>query len=399
MNMGISEQLHAIPEDWILDLNQHSVLLVLSQAEMAAAQLEAVDAGNLPILLATIEPDAEVSADALDNACILVLEIAPELPASLERLSAIRQLHPKLPVIAAVRDANLTLVRTLLKQGVRDVVSLPLPHAELVEILREISVQLDVQQAAEVKQGQLVTVMKSIGGVGATTVATHLASELAMQSTGRGVCVIDLDLQFGDAASYLGLSNQLSIADLLAAGSRIDGDLLRSVVSTTPQGLNVIAAPSDMMPIEAVSADQILRLIDLARTEYDYVVLDLPTNWTNWTLSLVARSTAIFLIIELSVASLRQAKRQLQLLTNQGISGDHISIVANRVEKKLFRSIDLDSAAQALGHPVELSIHNDYPLVRAAHDQGVLIQEIRSKSKIVGDIANFLPRLGIDAGS
>jgi pilus assembly protein CpaE len=399
MNMGISEQLHAIPEDWILDLNQHSVLLVLSQAEMAAAQLEAVDAGNLPILLATIEPDAEVSADALDNACILVLEIAPELPASLERLSAIRQLHPKLPVIAAVRDANLTLVRTLLKQGVRDVVSLPLPHAELVEILREISVQLDVQQAAEVKQGQLVTVMKSIGGVGATTVATHLASELAMQSTGRGVCVIDLDLQFGDAASYLGLSNQLSIADLLAAGSRIDGDLLRSVVSTTPQGLNVIAAPADMMPIEAVSADQILRLIDLARTEYDYVVLDLPTNWTNWTLSLVARSTAIFLIIELSVASLRQAKRQLQLLTNQGISGDHISIVANRVEKKLFRSIDLDSAAQALGHPVELSIHNDYPLVRAAHDQGVLIQEIRSKSKIVGDIANFLPRLGIDAGS
>ena len=397
--MGISEQLHAIPEDWILDLNQHSVLLVLSQAEMAAAQLEAVDAGSLPILLATIEPDAEVSADALDNACILVLEIAPDLPASLERLSAIRQLHPKLPVIAAVRDANLTLVRTLLKQGVRDVVSLPLPHAELVEILREISVQLDVQQAAEVKQGQLITVMKSIGGVGATTVATHLASELAMQSTGRGVCVIDLDLQFGDAASYLGLSNQLSIADLLVAGSRIDGDLLRSVVSTTPQGLNVIAAPADMMPIEAVSADQILRLIDLARTEYDYVVLDLPTNWTNWTLSLVARSTAIFLIIELSVASLRQAKRQLQLLVNQGISGDHISIVANRVEKKLFRSIDLDSAAQALGHPVELSIHNDYPLVRAAHDQGVLIQEIRSKSKIVGDIANFLPRLGIDAGS
>ena len=397
--MGISEQLHAIPEDWILDLNQHSVLLVLSQAEMAAAQLEAVDAGSLPILLATIEPDAEVSADALDNACILVLEIAPELPASLERLSAIRQLHPKLPVIAAVRDANLTLVRTLLKQGVRDVVSLPLPHAELVEILREISVQLDVQQAAEVKQGQLITVMKSIGGVGATTVATHLASELAMQSTGRGVCVIDLDLQFGDAASYLGLSNQLSIADLLVAGSRIDGDLLRSVVSTTPQGLNVIAAPADMMPIEAVSADQILRLIDLARTEYDYVVLDLPTNWTNWTLSLVARSTAIFLIIELSVASLRQAKRQLQLLVNQGISGDHISIVANRVEKKLFRSIDLDSAAQALGHPVELSIHNDYPLVRAAHDQGVLIQEIRSKSKIVGDIANFLPRLGIDTGS
>jgi pilus assembly protein CpaE len=238
--------------------------------------------------------------------------------------------------------------------------------------------------------------MKSIGGVGATTIATHLANELAARNSGRGVCVLDLDLQFGDAASYLGLSNQLSIADLLEAGTRIDGELLRSVVTTTPQGLNVIAAPADMMPIEAVNADQILRIIDLARQEFDFVVIDLPTNWTNWALSLVARSTAIFLIVELSVGSLRQAKRQLQLLDNQGIRGDHINIVANRVEKRLFRTIDLESAAQALGHPVELSIHNDYPLVRAAHDQGVLIQQIRAKSKIVGDIANFLPRLGVE---
>ncbi len=395
--MGYSEQLHALPEDWVLDLDRHSVLLVLSEAEMSAAQLDAVDAGNMPILLSTLAADAEIPVHMLASASMVVLEVSPGYPASLERLAAVRDLYPQLPVIAAVRDANLPLVRTLLKQGVRDVVGLPLPHAELVEILKEISAELQAELSSDIAQGQLVTIMKSIGGVGATTVATHLASELAVRNTGRGVCVFDLDLQFGDAASYLGLSNQLSIADLLDAGSRIDGDLLRSVVTTTPQGLNVIAAPADMMPIEAVNADQILRIIDLARQEYDYVVIDLPTNWTNWALSLVARSSAIFLIVELSVASLRQAKRQLQLLANQGISGGHINVVANRVEKRMFRTIDLDSAAHALGHPVELSIHNDYPLVRAAHDQGVLIQQIRAKSKIIGDIANFLPRLGVDA--
>lgn len=394
--MGFSEQLHTSLEDWVLDLDQHSVLLVLSEAEMTAAQLDAVDAGNMPILLHTLAIDQDISADALASASILVLEVSPNRPESLERLSAVRDVHPQLPIIAAVRDANLPLVRTLLKQGVRDVVGLPLPHTELIEILKEISGELQAELVSDVQLGSLITIMKSIGGVGATTVATHLANELAVHNTGRGVCVFDLDLQFGDAASYLGLSNQLSIADLLAAGSRIDSDLLRSVVSKTSQDLNVIAAPADMMPIEAVNADQILRIIELARAEFDYVVLDLPTNWTNWTLSLAARSTSIFLIVELSVASLRQAKRQLQLLDNQGISGKHISIVANRVEKRLFRTIDLESASQALGHPVDLSIHNDYPLVRAAHDQGVLIQQIRAKSKIVGDIANFLPRLGVE---
>jgi pilus assembly protein CpaE len=83
-------------------------------------------------------------------------------------------------------------------------------------------------------------------------------------------------------------------------------------------------------------------------------------------------------------------------LNSQAISGSHVHVVANRVEKRMFRAIDLDSASLALGHPVELSIHNDHPLVRAAHDQGVLIQQIRAKSKIVADIAALLPRLGLE---
>ena len=394
--MGYLNQLQTLSEEWILDLHRHSVLLILSEAEMVAAQLDAVDAGAMPILLNTLPLDAEIPAAALANASILVLEVSPANSASLERLSSVRTLYPDLPVIAAVRDADLPLVRMLLKQGVRDVVGLPLPHAELVEILREISAGLRVETASEGALGQLVTIIKSIGGVGATTIATHLGSELAARNTGRGVCVFDLDLQFGDAAAYLGLSNDLTIANLLDAGARIDGDLLRSVATTTEGGLHVIAAPVDMMPIEAVNADQILRIIDLARQQYDYVVLDLPTNWTNWALSLVARSTAIFLIVELSVGSLRQAKRQLQLLNSQGISGSHVHVVANRVEKRMFRAIDLNSASLALGHPLELSIHNDHPLVRAAHDQGVLIQHIRAKSKIVTDIAAFLPHLGVE---
>jgi pilus assembly protein CpaE len=39
---------------------------------------------------------------------------------------------------------------------------------------------------------------------------------------------------------------------------------------------------------------------------------------------------------------------------------------------------------------VELSIHNDYPLVQAAHDQGVLIRAIRAKSKISADFDAML---------
>lgn len=395
--MGVSEYITFTSEEWVLDLKSRSVLLVLSEAEMTSAQFDDVAIGQAQVLISTLAPDARVDAVQLDAACLLILEIRPDLPKSLDRLKQIRSSHPDLPIIAAIRDANLTLVRALLKQGVRDVVALPLAQLDLAAIIAEVCSELDAAKAAEVEQGQLISVLKSIGGVGATTVATHLAGELAANNRGKGVCLIDLDLQFGNAGAYLGLSSQLSIADLIAAGSRIDRELLRSVVSKADSGLNVIAAPMDIMPLESANAEQMLRIIELAREEYDHVILDLPTNWTNWSLSLVALSDIVFLVAELSVASLRQAKRQLQLLANQDIVGANIHVIANRVEKKMFRTINLDDAAQALGHSIEFSIHNDYPLVRAAHDQGVLINAIRARSKISADIASMLPLLTAEA--
>ncbi len=395
--MGVSEYITFTSEDWVLDLKSRSVLLVLSEAEMTSAQFDDVAIGQAQVLISTLAPDARVDVAQLDAACVLILEIRPDLPKSLDRLKQIRASHPDLPIIAAIRDANLTLVRALLKQGVRDVVALPLAQSDLAAIIAEVCSELDAEKAAEVEQGQLISVLKSIGGVGATTVATHLAGELAANNRGKGVCLIDLDLQFGNAGAYLGLSSQLSIADLIAAGSRIDRELLRSVVSKADSGLNVIAAPMDIMPLESANAEQMLRIIELAREEYDHVILDLPTNWTNWSLSLVALSDVVFLVAELSVASLRQAKRQLQLLANQDIVGANIHVIANRVEKKMFRTINLDDAAQALGHSIEFSIHNDYPLVRAAHDQGVLINAIRARSKISADIASMLPLLTAEA--
>lgn len=396
--MGVSEYITFTSEEWVLDLKSRSVLLVLSEAEMTSAQFDDVAIGQAQVLISTLAPDARVDAVQLDAACLLILEIRPDLPKSLDRLKQIRASHPDLPIIAAIRDANLTLVRALLKQGVRDVVALPLAQSDLAAIIAEVCSELDAEKAAEVEQGQLISVLKSIGGVGATTVATHLAGELAANNRGKGVCLIDLDLQFGNAGAYLGLSSQLSIADLIAAGSRIDRELLRSVVSKAESGLNVISAPIDIMPLESANAEQMLRIIELAREEYDHVILDLPTNWTNWSLSLVALSDVVFLVAELSVASLRQAKRQLQLLANQDIVGENIHVIANRVEKKMFRTINLDDAAQALGHSIEFSIHNDYPLVRAAHDQGVLINAIRARSKISADIVSMLPLLTAEAG-
>ena len=67
----------------------------------------------------------------------------------------------------------------------------------------------------------MVSVIKSVGGVGATALLSQLAIRFAENeaSCGREACLIDLDVQFGDVAFQLGLRPKLTLADLLEAGN------------------------------------------------------------------------------------------------------------------------------------------------------------------------------------
>jgi pilus assembly protein CpaE len=118
-------------------------------------------------------------------------------------------------------------------------------------------------------------------------------------------------------------------------------------------------------------------------------VVDLPANWTNWTLALVAEADIVLLVVTLNIASLRQGKRQIQLLRSQGIDPARIHVLVNRIEQRLFKTIGPEDAAKALGHPVSLSIHNDYPLVNGANNQGVLLADLGKRSKVARDYAKI----------
>src|SRR5690606_3425315 len=114
-------------------------------------------------------------------------------------------------------------------------------------------------------------------------------------------CLVDLDLQFGNAASYLGRSAAHTMADLLSAGAAVDGELIRTVASAGEDGVSVIAAPERISPLEDVDADQLIRILELARCQYDHVILDLPGNWANWTLSVIDKADLILLVVDLSI--------------------------------------------------------------------------------------------------
>ena len=349
------------------------------------------------ISLASTEP---VPDDVIGRAALLVMEVDPAERASVRRIAQVRASRHDLPLIVALHNANVATVRTLVRQGVNDVTSIPFDLDDLAAQVLDLTAQVRSDAAAHLPLAPLVVVVRSTGGSGATTVVTHLAAALAAHSgRPKGACLIDLDIQFGNVGTSLGCAAKTTVVDLLEAGARVDAELLRGAAVDSGRGFDLIAAPEPITPLEAVDVDRLLHLLTVARREYGAVLIDLPANWTNWTLSTALSSTDIVLVTELSIAGLRQAKRRLELFDSVAVPRERVRIVVNRVEKRLFRAIGVDEVRRALGHPVYATLAAEPGVVASAQDQGLLSWEANRKSKFASDVSTLADQLAQGWGS
>lgn len=374
-----------------LDLRSCSGILIVASPESTAGLDASAGVGSFPGMVVLACDNAEpIPGDAAVAASLVVVEVDPARRESMARLTDLKRRFPALPVIAAIADASVALTRTLVREGIDDVVTLPFSLDELLENALEVMASARKSDAAEAKLAPMIAVVRSIGGCGATSIATHLAADLAdHEASGKGVAIVDLDLQFGSVAHCFGGAGKSSITDLIADEDRLDAELLKSAAFMAQDNLSIFGAPDEILPLESVDTDKLLRTLTVLRRHYGAVVLELPANWTNWTLSAVSAADQVVLVVELSVASLRQAKRRLEFFDSVGIDRSNIGIVVNRVEKRMFRTIDLGDVEHTLGRPIAGSIALEDAVVSAAQDQGLLVQQASRKSKFHADVAKL----------
>ena len=381
-------------KSWHHHGRESPVQLFLSGAEGEAGALVDARVAGFTLALSLVAPDEPIDPAEISAAAAAVIQVSADSNASVARFKALAAASST-PLIAAAYDPSLALVRALIRAGAHDVVPLPLDIAELETSLAPIRNKLNERAERNVaSHSRLVSIIKGDGGAGATALLTQIATRFAASEAqfGREACLIDFDVQFGDAAFQLGLAPKLSLADLVDAGSRIDGDLLRATTTPHPSGLKIVAAPRDMMPLEALSNEQALSIVELAMREFGTVFIDLPTNWTNWSLSLLARSDLTLMVTEMSIASLHRARRQLNLIASQDLSALDVRVIVNRFEKGMFKSIQPSHVAEVLGRDIAFTVANDHETMCAAIDRAVPIEEIKRKCALSRDFS------AIDAG-
>lgn len=315
---------------------------------------------------------------------VLITQIDPENAreyAEFERIS--RDHADRMPVVAAVRNLSVQLTRRILRSEAVDVLPIPFTQEELHQAIDTGRRSQSTQRTFErPRGGKTVAFLGALGGMGTTALSTQ--SGIIWSET-KSVCFIDLDVQFGNAALYLDLKPQLTLADLIDAGDRLDPELLRSVAERHVSGLHVIACPADVMPLDSLTPEFVAKLVDLATQCFDIVLIDLPGAWVSWSLTVLERADAACIVSTLSVPGIHQARRQLEILDANGL-GDRARIIINRVISPLFRPVDLSEAETVLRHKIDYPIANDYQTVSAAIDQGRSLAAVRSKSRVEKDL-------------
>ena len=372
---------------WMADTGPAPVRLLLAGVEGETSALVGAKVSGFPLDLVIVEPAQPVDTSILNGASAGVVQVTEGDELSIARFKSLAE--GPVPLIAAAYEPSLAFVRSLVRAGAHDVVPLPLDPAELETALDPICRMTASRGTRSTATHQkVVAIIKSEGGVGATSLLGQLATRFAEceGKAGRQACLIDLDVQFGDVAIQLGLQPRLTFGDLLAAGKRLDGDMLKSVALEHTSGLYVIAAPKEIMPLESLNSEQVLSILDLATAEYGTVFVDLPANWTNWSMSLLARADLVLMVTELRVPSLHRARRQLDLLASQDLRTLDVRIVLNRAETGFFKTLGPADAERVLMKPVSFLISNDHATMSQAIDRGVPLSEVKKKCPLIKDL-------------
>jgi pilus assembly protein CpaE len=331
----------------------------------------------------------------LGEADALVVEIDPASPVQMEAFDRLVHLAAgSVGVIAAVEGLTVAQTRMLLKTGAMDALPVPFSIDELKQAIeparRTVRPAAPKVAAPQRRQGRTVAFIGAIGGVGTTSIAVQLG---VLWSASSQVGVVDLDLQFGNAALFLDLKPSLTLGNLMEDTDRLDSELLQSVAVRHGSGLEVVAAPTEMLPIDAVTADFVDLALRAAVQAYDVVLVDLPQVWSEWTVRVLQRADVIVLVTNLSVPGIYQARRQLEVLDANGLM-PKLQIVANRVQHGLFSGkVDLRDTEAVLGRKIDHTVANDFPAISAANDQGRTLKDVSGKSRIVKDLQHLADRL------
>ena len=324
-----------------------------------------------------------------------------------------------LKVILIAEEVSPIALHQLLRLGAKEFAPYPLPEGALHDAIERMRAS-DAAALAPVammpegapkaaggdRNGVIVTVHGLAGGVGATTLAVNLAWELSNidKKNSPKVGLIDLDLQFGSVATFLDLPRREAVYELLSDTESMDNDSFMQAQVSFNERLSVLTAPADFLPLDLLTSEDVERLLEFATSNFDYVVIDMPTTVVQWTETVLSASHVYLSPLELDMRSAQNALRMVRALKAEDLPFEKLRYVLNRAPK--FTDLSGKSRVKRMAESLDIEIDllmpdGGRPVVQSG-DHGVPLLETAPKNplrKEIQKLADSIHKHNIEAAA
>lgn len=377
-------------EDMEVELGESWGDLTFNDAALFLAQLDS--------------SDLEFIAIAVDDQDVTDLSVI----ANLIKIAKERNIR----VILIAEEVSPIALHQLLRLGADDFVPYPLPEGALHDAIERLnkpepaaavvhSVDADAPSPSFAASGDRDAVILPVhglaGGAGSTTFAVNLAWELAtvQKKDGPRVCLIDFDFQGGSVATYLDLPRREAVHELLTDTASADSEVFLQSLVTFNEKLHVLTAPPEMLPLDIVSGEEIGRIVEMARANFDYVVIDMPTTVVQWTETVLSAAHVYFAFLELDMRSAQNALRLIRALKAEDLPFEKLRFGMNRAPKftDLSGKSRVKRMAESLDITIELMLPDGTRQVTQANDHGLPLAEYAAKSPLRKEIQKLAKSL------
>lgn len=300
-----------------------------------------------------------------ENFDVIVIDLESDPEYALDLIEAICADGAPTVIVYSSKSSPEILMRCM-RAGVREFLTEPYTANAVAEALVRASVRKPaVRQAAPLAappakaNGRYLVFLGAKGGAGTTTLACNFAVALTQESE-KNVLLIDLDLPLGGVSIDLGLSAKYTVAEALENSSRLDGAFLSRLLVKHASGLSVLAAPGKFSPFKC-GAEEIDKLLSVAREEFDYVVVDAGSRFDLTGTALFGKYATVYLVTQVGIPELRNSNVLVNEYFTTGIP--NLEIVINRYMPRSL-GVDEEHITRALTREPRWKIPNDYITTR-----------------------------------
>ncbi|HEV7887441.1 MAG TPA: AAA family ATPase [Acidimicrobiales bacterium] len=321
------------------------ILLVDPQAAAADVVLPAVE--HLPGVNEVAVVDALVVARDAGQYDVLVAGPGLDTRAGLKALGQMQEADPAVSIVLAFDRRPRVSLTSVVRAGAVDLLTTETSTATAVAALERAVRIAEGRRAAgggtrPTSKGTVITVASASGGCGKTFFAVNAAYHL-MRATGGRACIVDLDLQFGEVSTALRLAPELTLFDAherdTAGEARLE-DHLDDYLVRHDTGVHVLPAPRDPSEADRVDPQDVLRIIEAARSRFDYVVVDTPAALSEVVLAALDVSELLYVMTTLDVPSVRNLGVFLSTLARLKVPSESIRLVMNKAESGVGMQVD-----------------------------------------------------------